>query len=209
MSRMSGRCFLGVFLIASAVAAAHGDRMSALSRIHNPVLRQMLAKTEVRLASQLSRLQTRGEAFNAQCRQVPKDSPADQRCRAQDTALEGKVVRYRARMKLMIRDFKRALYLPPSATALWSVRGHVILMRGLVPVRADDQILENGDCVRTFAGANAMIVVPQGAFSMNPKSHFCYQPEKEAGVIGVLGYLYHWQTGHEVRATVTVVGVRG
>ena len=209
MRRTVVRCVLGCVLVGSSAASAQVYRLPAVPDIHNPVLRQILSETRDKLTRQLSDLSARVKVFNTECARVAEDSPAMQRCGSQDAVLEGDRKRYNRGAEQFAQEVARARSLPASATAIWSVGGHVLLMHGLIPVRASDQVLRNGDCVRAFAGARALIVVPRGAFSIGPKSHFCYQPQNESGVIGVLGYLYRWEAGHEVRTPVTVVGVRG
>lgn len=177
-------------------------------------LKRRLSETRHQLADQLHELRGQAERFNSTCATVPADSPQVQQCQAGESELQGRRAEFNRRAERYNREVMRAGELSARSAVVWSAHGKVTLTRRGETSSAVGQNLENGDCIDVGVRSNAELILPQFTdVKIETGERFCYSPhyssQQPDAVIGVLGYLYHWQNGHKVREPVEVAGVRG
>ncbi len=173
-------------------------------------LKQRLSGTRNLLVAQLNQLTSRADSFNSACASVPADSPRVQHCQSDESELQEQRAEFNRRAERYNRKVMRAGKLSAHSAVVWSARGNVTLTQHGDTMSAGEQPLEIGDCIDVHRGGIAELVLPQFTdLRVGPGRRFCYAPQQADKVIGVLGYLYYWQSGHEIKQPVEVAGVRG
>lgn len=175
------------------------------------VLQQRLSATHNLLAGQLNGLLARAKSFNGACATVPADSPQVQKCQAEESKLQAQRAEYNRHAAHYNQQIKRAGGLSAHSAVVWLEQGKVTLTRHGHASSAAQQNLETGDCISVGGGGVAELILPRFTdLKVGSNQRFCYEPQQQPDqVIGVLGYLYHWENGREIKKPIEVAGVRG